>query len=113
MKPLKSGLTFANWLMRISIAIFLAVTFMGDLKTFEYTDKVFYINSSFVLFGLLIFIGGFLSKPAITVISGFILTGLSIYKIVVQFSGGINSTISTMFVVLAIGFYFACAGNQQ
>jgi hypothetical protein len=113
MKPLKSGLTFANWILRISFAIMLAVMFISDLKAFNYNDKVFYINSSFVLFGILIFIGGFLSKPALTVISGFVLTGLSAYKIVMQFSGGINSSISTMFVILAIGFYFACAGNQQ
>lgn len=113
MKPLKSGLTFANWLLRISIAILLVVMFIGDLKAFEYNDKAFYINSSFVIFGLLIFIGGFLAKPAVTVISGFLLTGLSVYKIVLLFSGGVDSSVSTMFVILAISFYFACAGNQQ
>jgi hypothetical protein len=113
MKPLKSGLTFATWLLRISIAIILVVMFIGDIKSFEYNDKMFYINSSFVVFGILVFVGGFLSKPTITVISGFILTGLAIYKIALQFSGGVNPSIATMFVVLSIGFYFACAGNQQ
>jgi hypothetical protein len=113
MKPLKSGLTFANWLMRISLAIMLAIMFMDDLKSLDFESKLFYVNSSFVVLGLLIFVGGFLSKPALTVISGFLLTGLSIYKIIIQFSGGITSPISVLFVALSIGFYFACIGNQQ
>jgi hypothetical protein len=113
MKPLKSGLTFANWLLRISLAILLTVLFINDLKSFNYNDKWFYINSSFIFLGVLIFVGGFLSKPSLTVIAGFLLTGLTIYKIFIHFSGGISSSIANLFVVLAIGFYFACAGNQQ
>jgi hypothetical protein len=113
MKPLKSGLTFANWLLRIAIAILLTVMFIDDLKSLDFGNKMFYINSSFLLAGIMIFIGGFFSKPAITVISGFVITALSGYKIFLQFSGGINISVSYIFVILAIGFYFACAGNQQ
>ena len=113
MKPLKSGLTFATWLLRIAIAILLTAMFLNDLKSLDFESKMFYINSAFVLAGIMIFIGGFFSKPAVTVISGFIITGLCVYKIFLQFSGGINLSLSHIFVILAIGFYFACAGNQQ
>ncbi len=115
MKPLKSGLAFSNWLLRIAIVLFLIITFknLDVVKTYNFHDKEFYISSVYVIFGLLLFIGGFTSKPALTVISGFILTGLSLYKIFVLFSGKMDSTlIANYFIILAVGFYFACTGNE-
>ena len=42
MKPLKSGLTFANWLLRIALGIYIAVIFVHVLKGLEFSDKSFY-----------------------------------------------------------------------
>jgi hypothetical protein len=112
MKPLKSGLAFSNWLMRIALIVFVLSMLLGSVKMFNYTEKSFYIVAGFVLFGILLFIGGFTSKPILTVVSGFVLSGLSIYKIIVLFSGTFNPDIASYMIILAIGFYFVCAGNQ-
>jgi hypothetical protein len=112
MKPLKSGLTFANWLLRISLAIFLTVLFIKIFKNFDLTDREFYIASIFIICGILLFIAGFMPKPSMTVISGIVIAGLSIYKIVLLFSGTTNHDISSFMITMAIGFYFACAGNE-
>ena len=121
MKPLKSGLAFSSWLLRIAIALFLIITFknLDVVKTYDFHDKEFYISSVYVIFGLLLFVGGFTSKPALTVVSGLILTGLSLYKIIILFSGSLSPTlfdkptlIANYFIILAVGFYFACAGNE-
>jgi hypothetical protein len=111
MKPLKSGLTFANWLLRIALAFLTVICFIDNMKTFNLEELSFYIAALFILSGILIFVGGFSSKPLLTVLSGFIITGLCIYEIILTFSGNISS-IANLFVIMAIGFYFACAGNQ-
>ena len=113
MKPLKSGLSFANWLIRLAFILFVVFNFkfLSEIKTFNFSGKEFYLASAFVLFGALLFIGGFMSKPALTVISGFIISGLAIYKIVILFSGAFENLVSFI-IILAIGFYFACAGNS-
>jgi hypothetical protein len=111
MKPLKSGLTFANWLLRIAIALLIVICFVDDLKNFNFEKLNFYIAALFILCGILIFVGGFSSKSSITVLSGFLITGLCIYQIILNFSGNISS-IASLFVIMAIGFYFACSGNQ-
>jgi hypothetical protein len=111
MKPLKSGLTFANWLLRIALAFLIVICFIDDLKTFNLEKLGFYIAALFILCGILVFVGGFSSKSSLTVLSGFIVTGLCIYEIILTFSGNITS-IAHLFVIMAIGFYFACTGNQ-
>ena len=113
MKPLKSGLSFANWLLRIAFILFLIGMFLNVIKIHDFSDKHFYIAAAFLLFGALLIIGGFMSKPALTVISGFILSALAIYKIVVLYSGSFEKDIISHFVILAIAFYFACAGNNK
>ena len=112
MKPLKSGLAFSSWLLRIAELTFVLSMFLTAIKQFNYTNISFYVVAGFVLFGVLLFIGGFMSKPALTVISGFVLSGLSVYKIIILFSGSYTSDIASYMIVLAIGFYFVCAGNQ-
>jgi len=112
MKPLKSGLTFANWLLRIALGIYIAVIFVHVLKGLEFSDKSFYIALSFTVFGILLFLGGFSSKPTITVVSGLFISGLSIYKIILLFSSTLNPQLATFMVILSIGFYFVCSGNQ-
>jgi hypothetical protein len=111
MKPLKSGLTFANWLLRTALAFLVIIYFIDEGKTFDVNKIEFYIAACFILFGILLFAGGLSSKSTLTVLSGLVITGLCIYKIIVVFSGNFTS-IASIFVILAIGFYFACNGNQ-
>lgn len=112
MKPIKSGLVLAQWLLRITIMLFLLKYFLDDLKTFDFASKSFYIGSAFVILGVMLFIGGFLSKPSMTIISGMIIALLSLYKIVLIFSGAFSTEVITFLIPISVGFYFACSGNQ-
>lgn len=112
MKPLKNGLNFANWLMRISLLILITVSFWKGATEFDFSSKIFYISLAFVVFGILLFVGGFVAKPTLTVISGLVLCLLSIYKIFLQFSGDFSSIVANFIMIAAVGLYFACAGNN-
>lgn len=113
MKPLKSLLQFATWLMRLAIVSFAFVSFLHALKTFDIKTIQFYIAVAFILFSVLLFIGGFMSKPAITVFSGIMLFFASVYEIVILFSEGINIDISIYAVIASTSFYFVTAGNKH
>ncbi len=112
MQPLKSGYSLSNWILRTALFIFIFLLFIESFKTLNFSKKDFYISSIFILSGIFLFIGGFSSKHTLTVVSGALLTVLSIYKIFMVFSGTLNIAIASYLLVLAIGFYFVCSGNQ-
>lgn len=112
MKPLKSGLQLANWLLRISLTVLILVTCLQGVKSFDFSSKEFYLASIFSISAILLVLGGMSSKNTLTILSGFIISALSIYKIISLFSGALNPSIAIYLMVMSIGFYFVCTGNQ-
>lgn len=113
MKPLKSGRPLSQWLMRVALILLLFVIYYNTASTLKFTSVPFLIAASALGFGVLLFIGGMLSKPWLTVISGLIISGISIYKIVVSFNGTIDHALILHFIPFALGFHFLCYGNDK
>jgi hypothetical protein len=113
MKPVKGLLQFATWLMRLAVAFFVYVAFLHTLKILDFKSIQFYVAVVYILFGSLLFIGGFLSKPGITVFSGLMLFFASVYEIIILFSAGINTELAIYFVTGTISLYFVTAGNKH
>jgi hypothetical protein len=111
MKPLKSGLNLANWMFRISLLLFVILLFIGGLKPVNFSNSEFYISAAYLACGALLFFGGFLPKPSLTIISGLILSLMSFGTIFFHFSGKLDIEIANYLIILAIGFYFTCSGN--
>lgn len=63
MKPAKGLSQFTSWLIRIALVFFVFVVFLHTLKSFDYKSIHFYLAVVFIVFGSLLFVGGFLSKP--------------------------------------------------
>lgn len=112
MKPVKGLLQLATWLMRLAIAFFVFVAFFHTVKTFDFKSIQFYVATAFIVFSSLLFIGGFLSKPGITVFSGLMLFFASVYEIIFLFSVGINAELAIYAVIATSSFYFVTAGNK-
>ncbi len=113
MKPAKSLLQFVIWLMLLSFVFFVYVAFLHTLKTFDFKSIQFYVAVVYILFGSFLFIGGFLSKPGITVFSGLMLFFVSVYEIIILFSAGINTEFAIYFVTGTMSLYFVTAGNKH
>lgn len=113
MKPVKGLLPFATWLMRMAIAFFVFVTFFAVLKGFEYKSIQFYVAVVYVVFGTLLVIGGFMSKPGITVFSGLMLFLVSVYKIIMMSSDGFDTGLAHYFLIATVALYFFTAGNKN
>lgn len=106
MKPIKSLLPLAIWLMRIGLIIFAYTHYFDTIKNFDYENLNFYVALLFSIFSALIFITGFVAKPTITVISGLVLAIISIYNLVKLFDSGITTSFSVFIIITGIAFFF-------
>jgi hypothetical protein len=109
MKPLKFVVPIANWLLRFSIAILVYDRFWGTLEKLEIENQSFYFALAMALSTLALLLGGFFKKNTTTILSAFILFGLSFAFI---FIGGF--TLGKLFenlVPAAISLYFFGRGN--
>ena len=48
MKPLKSGLVFSNWLLRVAILLFIVILFFGKIKSFGFSNREYYIDIAII-----------------------------------------------------------------
>lgn len=112
MKPFKSGIAFSKWLMRIAILALTSVVYYSAFETFNLRDLDFIIAAAFLLFSVLLIIGGFLRKSSLTVISALLLLILSVFELITKYSGGLKSSYAVYFLVIAISFYFISKGNE-
>lgn len=80
MKPAKGLYPFASWMLRISMILVAYVLFFETLSHPDFKSVQFFIALGFVLFSVLLFIGGFMTKPDMTVISAIFLFGISAWE---------------------------------
>lgn len=109
MKPLKFVVPIANWLLRFSIAIIVYDRSWFTLEKLEIENQHFYFALAMALSTFALLLGGFFKKNTTTIISAFILFGLSLAFV---FIGGF--TLGKLFenlVPAAISLYFVSRGN--
>jgi hypothetical protein len=112
MQPFKYGQVIAMWLLRITLVLYLFLGNINNLRQISFDKIQFYISFGFVIFAVLLLVGGFLSKPGLTVISGLIIFLLSVYQLVISFGGRIDVSLVMYLFPLSIGFFFLCQGNK-
>jgi len=112
MRPIKSFMPVSRWMLRLSLVFLYYVLFKDDVLAFQYNTLSFYIALSFVIGAIGLLIGGMLSKPSTTVLSSLLLLGLSVYKVIAVFSGGISQGIVIFFISASVSLFFFARGNQ-
>lgn len=112
MKPVKAFLPFSRWMLRILVLIWLIMQNIKTIQGLNVHDPAFYIALGFVLFGLLLFAGGFSSKPGLTVISSIFLVLLFTYSIYLHFVPSLLESQVISFVFLSIAIYFMSSANK-
>lgn len=112
MKPVKAFLPFSRWMLRIFMLVWLIMQNVRTIQSLDVHNMNFYIALGFVMFSLLLFAGGFSSKPGLTVISAIFLTLLFIYSIYVHFVPALTESQVISFVFLSISIYFMSSANK-
>jgi hypothetical protein len=113
MEPLKFAYPLSNWLLRVALLILVYMCFYGTFHTFDYHHLPFWIATGFGIFAALLFIGGFMKKHNLTIISAIILISGCGYKIFMHYAFGEGTFVANFAIFGAIAFYFATAGNRK
>ncbi len=116
MKPITAALKVANWLFRGSILIFLLLFYYEKIIVVNFRNFNDVLVFVYLLSALLLFIGGFLSKPTLTIISGVLIFLCTLYFMVLDFPNDISSKAQIMAFLIytwpaGVGLYFAGSGN--
>lgn len=106
MQPIKALLPVSIWLMRIGLILYAYEEYFRTFTKFHLDQVDFYIASFFLVFSALIFVTGFIRRAALTVISGFIITLISIYNIINTIEGGLDTGLILNFLIASIAVYF-------
>jgi hypothetical protein len=112
MNPWKSFTGLASWVMRIAITLVIFAHFFNAFMGFNFQTLGFIIAAVFIVFGVLIFVGGFLSKHTLTVLSALVLLFLSALQAYWAFNG-VTSTFSFWLLMCAASLYFLSNGNKK
>ncbi len=106
MKPIKALLPLSLWLMRIGLLLFAYEVYFKTFSKFKLGNVEFYLAALFLIFSAIIFITGFIKRTALTVISGFVVTIISIYNIINAIDGGLDIMLIVNFLIAAIAVFF-------
>ncbi|MFO8067872.1 MAG: hypothetical protein R6U11_09860 [Bacteroidales bacterium] len=110
MKPLKNISGLALWLMRLSLVLTFFILFFNEFLAFKLSTPEFYLATAFLIFGLILLIGGFFNSK-MTVVASLILLILSAYKAFAVFDG-LSGDFACWVMIAAICSYFLTHGNK-
>jgi len=114
MKPIKNIEPLSKWLLRISLVAYIFFTYFDNVKMFDFHNVNYIINLLYLFFAVLLLLGGFGKNATLTIISGIVLSIISMYKIYNTFSINdlLNPTIYLYLILFAIGLFFVSRGNS-
>ncbi len=112
MKPVKSFESIAKWLLRSSILLFVVTKYWDVIKQLSFKNLESILVFVFLIFGVLLFIGGFRKNSGITVLSGLLVFLISTYFIIVGFNGIFDRNLLTFIFPASVGLYFMSKGNH-
>lgn len=111
MSILQAFAPLAVWAMRLGLVTLLLMLNLDTVALFSIKQVSFYLSGLQILFATLLFFGGALAKPNLTMISGLFLAILLIYDLVVS-NASFNQAFVIDFVVLATALFFMSNGNK-
>lgn len=113
MRPAKNLFPLATWLMRIAVVLFVFTNYWEVFTFFNFKSVMFYVSALFILFSVLLFIGGFLYKSGLSVFSSLILILVTGYHSFLNLESNFDHNFA-MFVVLgSIFVFFFTTGNKR
>ncbi len=113
MEPVKTFFVLSTWMLRVSLLVMVYVQFFPPLRTPDFYSPTFWIAAGFALFSMLLFIGAFMKKSALTVVSALFLLLGCIYEVVMRFGFNKENPVAMFFVFGAIAMFFFSTGNKK
>lgn len=112
MKPVKSLLPASRWLLRLTLLAYLVMLHIKTIMPMQYETQAFYIALAFILFGVLLFAGGFTAKPSLTVVSALLLCLLFAYYLYLGFVPQVTQPQIINLLLFSVCLYFMSSANK-
>jgi hypothetical protein len=111
MKPLKSALPFATWLLRITFAAFIFISNVKGVNPINLENFNFYLSLVMLIFSVLFIVGGLLSKQTLTILSALVIGLILIYRLVIPLPDLIATSTFKQLLLISVSFFYICRGN--
>jgi hypothetical protein len=113
MKPLRSAKGLVHWLLRISLSAFFIFISIPVVIQVNLDSSIFYLSLLELVFAVMLFIGGFLRKHNVTVISGIALLIAGIYIIFSGWKSELDALLFLHLMIASVALYFVSNGNRN
>ncbi len=113
MRPFKGLYPITNWLMRFAVTFFVLLTYWKTFTFFDFQSVMFYVSAFYVVFSMLLFVGGFLQKDSLTVFSSLILILVTGYHAFLNLESKLDHNFAVYVVLGSIFVYFFTVGNKR
>lgn len=111
MKPFKSALPFATWMLRITFAAYIFISNVKGVNPINPESLNFYLSLAMLVLSVLFIVGGFLSKQTITVLSALLIGLILVYKFAVPLPDLIATSTFKELLLISLSFFFIARGN--
>jgi len=111
MKPFKSVLPFATWMLRITFAAYIFISNVKGVNPINPESINFYLSLAMLILSVLLIVGGFMSKQTITVLSALVIGLILAYRLVIPFPDLIATSTFKQLLLIFLSFFFVARGN--
>ncbi|MDY0200493.1 MAG: hypothetical protein WC951_13030 [Bacteroidales bacterium] len=112
MKPVKILYPVAMWIMRFAILLVAFYRYFDVVKAMNFSSLSFYLGVAFILFSVLLFAAGLLSKASLTVVSALVLCVIVGFHIFAMAKGGIGIDFTLNLLLGSVLLLFVSKGNS-
>ncbi|MFO8234884.1 MAG: hypothetical protein R6U04_05745 [Bacteroidales bacterium] len=112
MKAVKQLQPLSIWLMRLAAALFILLAYFDTFAALKLSSITFYISTVFMIFGILLFIGGFLKNSTLTVISSAVLILATGYHAFLNLQSAFDYNFGVYVILGSLFVYFLAHGNS-
>jgi hypothetical protein len=103
----------STWILRVAILVMVYMIFFVSLRSPDFKSIEFFTAAGFALFAALLFIGGFMKKSSLTVVSSVILSLGCLYRIIAHYAFSQGNQVAICGVFFAIALFFVANGNKK
>lgn len=111
MKPFKSALPIATWLLRISFAAYIFISNVKGVNPINPESLNFYLSLSMLILSVIFVVGGLSSKQTLTLIAAILIGIILTYRLFVPLPDLIAVSTFKQVLLICISFFFVARGN--
>jgi hypothetical protein len=107
--------SLSKWFLRLAVLVYISTIYWRRLVTLNFESDYFLIAIFYVLFSIMLFVGGFQKRATLTRFSGLALVVLTIvyFGASIVLHKNLHKMFTDKILLLAVALYFATSSNWR